>query len=221
MAEEATDRTGIVDDVTLLEDGENWRHYLEPGERLLGTWKPDDGLRVYGQGKTLLVGSASFALAYLVLFGHSGTSFAGTFGVALALLAFGLVLGLGPALIDRTGRRGRRFALTSTRALEFQDIRHGRLRAVRLGPTTRTLKLYNADMESYEVSFVNVDDEGRAGRSVLFERLSEAQADQVLNVLPRTELAKGREGAIVTPLARPPSRRQRRARIAALERRQK
>lgn len=220
MSEGVARAANRIDEIALLDDADNWRHYLEPGERLLGTWKPDDELRLYGQGKALLVGSASFAIAYLVLFTPSGTSFAGTGGVALALLAFGAILGFGPALMDRAGRRARRFALSSTRALEFQDIRHGRLRAVRLGDATRTLKLYNADMESYEISFVNLDDEGRAGRSVIFERLSEAQADQVVAMLPRTALAST-EGEIVTPLARPPSRRQRRARLAALERRQR
>ena len=168
-------------------DGDEWAFYLDAGERLLGTWRPDDTFRPYGAGKAIMAASAIGSMALLIataLFaGAERTSEA--IQIAAAVLALGAILGFGPAKLDQVNRRARRYALSDRRALEFQDIRAGRLRSVIFGPKSRVLKLYNDGLESYELTFANLDDDGRVSRSVLFERLTENQVNDILRTLWR------------------------------------
>lgn len=167
---------------SISDDDSNWLHYLEKGEALLGVWRPDDTFRLYGLGKVLMYGcwaiAGLFIVGPMIMINDSGNP--AILPIGLAIAAFGTALGYGPAWLDQRGRQKRRYALSDQRVLEFQDIDQGRLRFVPIGPNLRAAKLYNDKLETYEVAFAELDEEGRAGRSVLFERLTEDQADQVL-----------------------------------------
>lgn len=176
-----------------LADGDNWAFYLEPEERLLGTWRPVDAFRPYGTGKSIMAVSAIAAIALLigsVLLGDARHT-SEAIRIAAAVLVFGIIMGLGPARLDQINRRARRYAVSDKRALEFQDIRNGRLKSVRFGPETRVLKLYNDNLESCELAFGNIDGAGKVSRSVLFERLTDDQVNDILRTLWRAGVVKG------------------------------
>ena len=165
------------------DDDRNWLHYLEKGEALLGVWRPDDTFRLYGLGKTMMYGFWAIASIFIVgpMLMVNDTANTATLLIGLAIAALGTALGYGPAWLDQRGRQKRRYTLSDQRVLEFQDIEQGRLRSVPIGPDLRAAKIYNDNLETYEVAFAQMDANGRAGRSVLFERLTEEQADQILS----------------------------------------
>ena len=196
--------TALPDPAT--QDARDWAYYLNPDERLLRTWRPDATFRLYGSGKAILSGSAVFVFIMLLtnLILGDGRGQAGLLILAIGMMGIAAILGYGPAKLDQRNRRYRRYAVTNQRALEFQDIRHGRLKSVAFGPLTRVLKLFNGNMESHEVSFVTVDDQGHAVNSVLFERLTEPQADAVFHLIRSEKLPAvlDQDTRIVTALAR-------------------
>lgn len=169
------------------EDAENWAFYLEEGESLLGVWRPDDTFRVYGMGKAMMYGCWVFAgiLIFLPVLMKDYPASTPTLLIGLAIAALGTALGYGPGWLDQRGRQMRRYALSDQRVLEFQDIKLGRLRSVPVDGTLRILKTWNDNLDSFQLSFVTITDQGRAGQSVLFERLTEDQADDVLGMLNR------------------------------------
>ena len=156
------------------EDAENWAFYLNDGEGLLGIWRPDDEFRVYGLGKVLMYGCwviGGILIILPVLMKELPFSMPPML-IGLGISALGTALGYGPAWLDQQGRRLRRYALSDQRVLEFQDIKSGRLRSVPIDENLRIVKIWNDNLESHELSFVTMTETGRAGRSVLFERLA-------------------------------------------------
>ena len=148
------------------EDAQNWAFYLNDGESLLGIWRPDDEFRVYGLGKVLMYGVWVIAgiLIFLPVVMKNFPASTPSMLIGLGVAALGTALGYGPAWLDQQGRRLRRYALSDQRVLEFQDIKSGRLRSVPIDGSLRILKIWNEDLESHELSFVSVTEEGRAGR---------------------------------------------------------
>lgn len=73
--------------------------------------------------------------------------------------------------------------MSNIRALEFQDITAGRLKSVTHSSHMRALKMYNENLDSFELSFIGAPDKEQNRRSILFERLTEQQADAILATL--------------------------------------
>ncbi len=181
-------------------DAENWAFYLKDNEKLLGVWRPDDEFRVYGIGKTMMLGCWVLAGVLIVgpLFLINYTSTSNVLLLGLGLAALGTILGYGPAWLDQKGRRARRYALSDRRVLEFQDIQAGRLRSVPIDQELRVIEIYNDKLDSYELSFVTLDQHGRAGRSVLFERLTEEQSGQIQSILHNSAGTEGSGSGPIT-----------------------